>query len=86
MVNTKHIKRYAVPRTWLIPKKTKTWAVKSSPGPHAQDSSIPLMVALRDILKIGETVIGNVYGNCPIMLVERVRVILDARIKIIPFI
>jgi len=55
MANTKHVKRYAVPRTWLIPKKTKTWSVKSSPGPHNKESSIPLMVALRDILKIGET-------------------------------
>ena len=54
MVNTKHLKRYAVPRTWLVPKKNKVWAIKSYPGPHDAESSVPLMIALRDILKIGE--------------------------------
>jgi len=37
------------------------------------------------ILNTGDTVIGYVYGSCPIMFVDRVRVILDARISVIPF-
>ncbi len=53
--NSKHMKRYTMPRSWSIPKKTNTWAVNPSPGPHQKEASIPLMIALRDILKVGET-------------------------------
>lgn len=38
------------------------------------------------ILKTGDTVIGKVYGSCPIILVERVNVILEAKISLMPFI
>ncbi len=53
--NSKHLKRYAIPRSWAIPRKAEVWAVKPSPGPHSKELSIPLMVALRDILKLGNT-------------------------------
>ena len=55
MVDSKHLKRYAAPRSWAIPRKTHVWAVRPHPGPHPKEKSIPLMVALRDILHIGET-------------------------------
>lgn len=55
MVDSKHLKRYAAPRSWKIPRKTKVWAVRPSPGGHPKDKSIPILVALRDILHLGET-------------------------------
>jgi len=53
--NSKHMKRYTMPRTWAIPRKEKVWATNVSPGTHRQELAIPLVVALRDILKIGKT-------------------------------
>lgn len=55
MVDSKHLKRYAAPRSWKIPRKTKVWTVRPSPGGHQKDKSIPILVALRDIIHIGET-------------------------------
>lgn len=47
---SKHLKRLAAPRTWVIPKKTHKWAVKPSVGGHPFKRSIPLALILRDIL------------------------------------
>ncbi|HEV8361180.1 MAG TPA: 30S ribosomal protein S4e [Candidatus Thermoplasmatota archaeon] len=52
---SKHLKRLAVPRQWSIPKKVKHWAPKPAPGPHAGDASIPLLLVLRDYLKVCDT-------------------------------
>ncbi len=52
---SKHIKRLASPTTWKQPRKSFTWSVKASPGPHSVDSSIPLMVIIRDVLHLADT-------------------------------
>lgn len=52
---SKHIKRLTVPRSWSIPRKTHTFAPKVSSGPHGRDSSVPLLVAVRDMLKLCDT-------------------------------
>ncbi len=44
------IKRLAAPRAWTIPRKTGTWAVRPSPGPHPRHRCIPLTIILRDML------------------------------------
>jgi small subunit ribosomal protein S4e len=49
---TRRLKRRAAPRTWPIPRKGTKWVQRPSPGPHAQDQSIPLSVVLRDILHL----------------------------------
>jgi small subunit ribosomal protein S4e len=49
---TRRLKRRAAPRTWPIPRKGTKWVQRPSPGPHAQDQSIPLSVVLRDILRL----------------------------------
>jgi small subunit ribosomal protein S4e len=46
------MKRLAAPRKWAIPRKTEIWVVKSSPGPHKIDNSIPLMLVVRDKIKL----------------------------------
>lgn len=51
----KHLKRFASPAFWPIPKKAYTFTVRPVPGPHPMDESIPLLIIVRDILKYAET-------------------------------
>ncbi|MEA2074184.1 MAG: 30S ribosomal protein S4e [Euryarchaeota archaeon] len=50
----KHQKRIAAPRSWKIARKTLYWAVKSKQGPHPQDRSMPLLLIVRDMLKLAD--------------------------------
>ncbi|MEM0083519.1 MAG: 30S ribosomal protein S4e [Candidatus Nezhaarchaeales archaeon] len=49
------LKRYAMPAWWPVPVKKYVWAPKPSPGPHSLERSIPLLILLRDILKLAES-------------------------------
>jgi small subunit ribosomal protein S4e len=46
------IKRMAAPQRWPLKRKTDYWVVKPSPGPHETDFSLPLLVVVRDTLKL----------------------------------
>jgi small subunit ribosomal protein S4e len=46
----RHLKRLAVPRDWRIPRGRYRWAVRPHSGPHAIDSSMPLLNLVRGIL------------------------------------
>jgi small subunit ribosomal protein S4e len=46
----RHLKREKAPRYWPIHPKESQWAVKPSPGPHAQRACVPLASLLRDFL------------------------------------
>ena len=46
---TFRLKRRAAPRSWTIPRKGTKWVKRPSPGPHAQDESVPLLLVLRDL-------------------------------------
>lgn len=48
----RHTKRLAAPRALPIPRKGTLWLKTSKPGPHGRESSIPLVVLLRDLLKV----------------------------------
>jgi len=50
-----HLKRLMAPKTWVIERKTKKWTVKPSPGPHATERSIPLLLLIRDYLNYADT-------------------------------
>ncbi len=52
---TFRLKRGAAPRSWTVPRKGTKWIKRPSPGPHAQDQSIPLLLVLRDIRKVAHT-------------------------------
>jgi len=52
---SKHLKRLAAPRTVRLHRKEKTWTIKSSPGPHPLDKSIPLGLIIRDYLGLCDT-------------------------------
>jgi small subunit ribosomal protein S4e len=49
---SKRMKRLAAPRTWAIPRKEKVWVPRPLPGKHAMEESIPLVIVLRDYLKV----------------------------------
>jgi small subunit ribosomal protein S4e len=50
----KHQKRIAAPRSWRIERKTAFWTVKPRPGPHPGDKSMPLLLVVRDMLKLAD--------------------------------
>ena len=52
---SKHLKRLAAPRTVRLHRKEHTWTIKSSPGPHPLEESIPLGLIVRDYLKLCDT-------------------------------
>jgi len=74
--NSKHLKRYKMPRSWAIPRKEEVWAPRPSPGPHDQRSSLPLVIALRDMLQIGKTAseVKKVLDSRSVLVDGRVRV------------
>ncbi|MFH0711424.1 MAG: 30S ribosomal protein S4e [Candidatus Aenigmatarchaeota archaeon] len=49
------LKRLLVPIFWKTPKKLSKWVVSPSPGAHKKFESIPLVIVLREILKLVET-------------------------------
>jgi len=48
-------KRLSMPKTWNIRRKTHKWAVKASPGPHSGLKSIPLLLVIRDVMKLANS-------------------------------
>jgi small subunit ribosomal protein S4e len=52
---TKQLKRFSAPKFWSLPRKVSKFATKPSSGPHSAAHCIPLLVILRDILKVSET-------------------------------
>lgn len=52
---SKHLKRLNAPRTLQLHRKEKTWTIKSSPGPHPLEKSIPLGLVIRNYLNLADT-------------------------------
>jgi small subunit ribosomal protein S4e len=52
---SKHLKRLNAPRTLQLHRKEETWTIKSSPGPHPFEESIPLGLVIRDYLNLADT-------------------------------
>lgn len=51
-VDSMHLKRYSIPKYWKLGRKEKKFVVSPTPGPHKKYECIPLLVVLRDVLKI----------------------------------
>lgn len=47
-----HTKRFNAPRAWNIPRKGDTWAPAVMPGAHPKEKSAPLLIIVRDMLKL----------------------------------
>lgn len=52
---TRHLKRHQSPAHWPIHRKASVWTVRTNPGPHSLDTSIPTTIILRDQLKYAKT-------------------------------
>jgi small subunit ribosomal protein S4e len=50
-----HLRRYNIPVYWNVPRKERTFVIRPRSGPHPLKASIPILVVLRDILKLAET-------------------------------
>ncbi len=48
----RHQKRVAAPKSWPVQKKTHAWVVGANSGSHSMETGIPLLVVVRDMLKI----------------------------------
>ena len=49
-----HLKRINAPKSWPVERKVNKFITKPSPGPHKLEECMPLVVILREILKIGK--------------------------------
>ena len=49
---SRHQKRLTIPVSWPVARKTSVWVPKSSPGPHSSQESMPLLMVIRDMLKL----------------------------------
>lgn len=52
---SRHLKALSAPKFWRIPPKKTHWVVRARPGPYKKFESIPLIIILRDILKMADT-------------------------------
>ncbi len=52
---SKHLKRLNAPRAIKLHRKEKKWTIKSSPGPHPLEKSIPMGLIIRDYLGLCDT-------------------------------
>lgn len=52
---SKHMKRLATPRSWVIPRKTNVYTTKPRPGAHPVERALPLATVIRDYLGLAET-------------------------------
>ncbi|MEK6939870.1 MAG: 30S ribosomal protein S4e [Nanoarchaeota archaeon] len=50
-----HLKLIAAPKTWFVPRKTKVFTLRPSPGAHSLEFGMPLGLLLRDELKLAST-------------------------------
>ena len=50
-----HLKRLPAPASWSIQRKQFKWIVKPRPGPHKTTQCIPLLLVIREVLKIVKT-------------------------------
>lgn len=55
MGKKQHQKRSSAPLTWPIHRKGTIWVPKILPGPHSKEYGMPLIILLRDVLKLGQT-------------------------------
>ncbi|MCK9151323.1 30S ribosomal protein S4e [Methanobacterium alcaliphilum] len=75
MGSRKHLKRFKSPKHWPIHPKEDKWTVKPSAGPHAIEDSLPLMIVIRDILKVADNSreAKRIINNGEILVDGRVR-------------
>ncbi len=66
-----HLRRLLAPKYWKTGKKTAWWVVTPRPGPHPKSFSIPLLVLVRDVLKLAEKAKEAKY------IIKRKKILID---------
>ena len=51
----RHLKRPATPKVWPIDRKGSKWVSNMKAGPHGKKAGMPLVILIRDVLKLGDT-------------------------------
>jgi small subunit ribosomal protein S4e len=51
----KHLKRIAAPKTWRVARKETKYIMRQSPGPHTMQYSLPLSLAIREMIKFAKS-------------------------------
>lgn len=51
----RHLKRLPAPAFWPIHRKEFRWVVRARPGPHEISQCLPLLLVVRDMLKMAKT-------------------------------
>lgn len=51
---SRHQKRVTIPKSWPLARKGHKWVAKASPGPHSSEDSMPLVIVIRDMLKMAD--------------------------------
>jgi len=51
---SKHLKRLPAPKIWSIHRKEFKWVVKPSAGPHSLETSLPLLLLVREMLGLAK--------------------------------
>jgi small subunit ribosomal protein S4e len=72
---SKHLHRLAAPRNYPILRRIKHYIIKVGPGPHPKKASLPLLLVLRDMLKIADTQdeIRHILNDKKIIVDEKIR-------------
>jgi len=71
----KKLKAVASPRTMYVNRKNKVWAVRSKAGPHSRATSVPIALALRELLGYAQNL-----REARIMLTKR-KVLVDGVVR-----
>ncbi|MEM5802132.1 MAG: 30S ribosomal protein S4e [Candidatus Aenigmatarchaeota archaeon] len=69
------LKRLLAPAFWKIVKKEKKWVVAPKPGPHKKFESIPLLIIIRDILKLVD------LGSEARKIIKRGEILVDGKAR-----
>lgn len=69
----KKLKRLLAPKFWKVSKKAYKWVVSPKPGPHPKSYCIPLLIIVRDILRLVEK------GREAKMIIKRGEILVDGK-------
>lgn len=67
------LKRLLAPEFWKVPKKLVKFTVSPRPGPHKKFECIPLLIIVRDMLKLAET------GKEAKQIIKRGEILVDGK-------
>jgi len=69
------LKRLVSPKFWRAGRKVRKWIVSPSPGPHRKFECFPLLLIVRDVLKLAET------GKEAKRIIKEGEILVDGKIR-----